>query len=42
MRFITPAAMVDEWSTAYGDVAIMVALFVYFFGTVLHVKALIR
>ena len=42
VRFITPAAMVDEWSTAYGDVAIMVALFVYFFGTVLHVKALIR
>lgn len=42
VRFITPAAMVAEWPTAYRDAVVMVALFIYFFGTVLHVKALIR
>ncbi|MGB3955521.1 MAG: YwiC-like family protein [Brooklawnia sp.] len=42
VRFVTPAAMLDGWPAGGADVAIIVALFTYFFGTVLHVKALIR
>lgn len=41
-RFTTPAELVADWPSGLGDLAIFIALFAYFFGTVWHVKALIR
>lgn len=42
VRFITPGAILAEWPASRPDAAVMGALFGYFFGTVWHVKALIR
>ncbi|MGI5950499.1 MAG: YwiC-like family protein [Brooklawnia sp.] len=42
VRFPTPAEVFAGWPAGLPDAAIFVALFCYFFGTVWHVKALIR
>lgn len=42
VRFVTPAGLLAELPAAAPDVWIITAQFVYFFGTVWHVKALIR
>lgn len=42
VRFVTPGGLLDAWPAAARDVLIIVAQFGYFFGTVWHVKALIR
>lgn len=42
VRFHTPAELFADWPAGLPDAAVFVALFGYFFGTVWHVKALIR
>lgn len=42
VRFVTPGAMLDDLPGAARDLAIVAALWAYFFGTVWHVKAMIR
>lgn len=42
IRFPTPAELFADWPAALPDALVFVALFGYFFGTVWHVKALIR
>ncbi len=41
-RFVTPAGLLDDWPSQARDALVMLGLFGYFFGTVWHVKALIR
>lgn len=42
VRFPSPVELIRAWPTAGRDAIVFGALFGYFFGTVLHVKALIR
>lgn len=41
-RFASPLELLTDWSVNSADLLVFVALFGYFFGTVWHVKALIR